>query len=103
MSFTTVEEKFQALADAWEDEHPGSSIMRFDSFAYHQIIGMGMDVVPLLIDRLRDGEGHWVYALTCIAGTNEHTDEMVGDADRVIQAWVGWYDRFGGGHGRIAT
>jgi len=100
VSFENEEEKFEALAQAWSNEQPGASIVDYDSAAYHQIIGMGWPALPFLLNRLRMGEGHWVYALTCVAGQQAHTDEMEGDADRVIEAWLDWGKKAGLCYGR---
>lgn len=103
VTFQNIQEKFEALDEAWSNERPGSSKVSVNSFSYQQIVGMGQAVVPLLLDRLREGEGHWVYALMCITGEKVHTDDMVGDADRVIRAWLDWADRQRGDrHGRLA-
>jgi hypothetical protein len=102
-AFESCTEKFEALAEAWDNERPGSSIINYESFAHHQIIGMGPAVIPLLLDRLRLGEGHWVYALTCIAGEQAHEESMNGDSDRVIQAWLDWGRRLEGTHGRLTA
>jgi hypothetical protein len=101
--FQNVADKFEALAEAWNNEHPGSSIIQYDSFSLHQIIGMGAAAIPLLLERLEDGEGHWVYALTCIAGEQAHSDTMNGDAEQIIQAWLDWGRRRGGSHGRLTA
>jgi len=101
--FESYADKFEALADAWDNASPGSSIIDYDNFALHQIIGMGPAAIPFLLDRLRCGEGHWVYALTCIAGEQAHEEQMNGDADQVIQAWLDWGRRYEGTHGRLTA
>jgi hypothetical protein len=90
--FATIEEKFEALAENWDEFNIGRSITSFDHPAYHQIMTMGEAVIPLLIDRLRQGEDDWVYALKCITGEQVESAEMYGDSDRVVQAWVEWYE-----------
>jgi len=102
VNFDTPLEKFEALSDAWSDETPGTSILNYNSFCYHQIIGMGVQIIPILLERLRQGEGQWVHALSCIVGQQVHTPGMVGNPDRVIEAWLKWGDSRGGGNGRIA-
>jgi hypothetical protein len=103
VSFSSIEEKFEALESAWDDEHPASSIVNYDSLSYDQIIGMGAAVVSILMGRLRAGEGQWIYALTCITGVQAHSDEMLGDPDRIIGAWDEWYSHVRGRHNRITS
>jgi hypothetical protein len=94
LSFSTIQEKLEALAEAWEEQHAGRSVLSLNHIAYHQIIGMGEAAIPLLIERVRNGEAHWIYALKCISGEQAETPEMQGDADRVIEAWVEWGRRW---------
>ncbi len=95
--FATVAEKFNALVDAWDEFNLGRSVMRFDSIAYTQIIGMGRDAVPFLLDRMRKGNSDWAFALKMIAGHDVETDEMEGDEQAIIAAWLAWGGRHGDG------
>ena len=88
--FESAAEKFAALADDWEASGAGLSRVDYNHVAYHQVIGMGVVVVPLLLERLRQGDGDWVYALKCVTGEQAETPVMWGDADRVIGAWLAW-------------
>ena len=54
VTFHSVREKFEALAEAWEDQNGGSSVLSLNHVIYHQIIGAwGVEVIPFLLERLR--------------------------------------------------
>ncbi len=90
VTFHSPREKFEALTEAWDEQHGGSSVVSLNHLIYHQIIGMGAEVIPFLLERLKLGEGHWIYALKCISGEQAETPAMHGDADQVIEAWLAW-------------
>ena len=89
-TFGSAEAKFEALAEEWEESTAALSRLDVNHTAYHQVIGMGPPVVPMLLDRLRGGDTDWIYALKCITGHEAETPDMVGDHDRVIAAWLDW-------------
>jgi hypothetical protein len=86
-------DKFLALVKAWEDHNRARSVMDYDHVSYAQIIGMGERAIPLLMARLEQGEGDWIYALKCITGVQAETPDMHGDPDAVISAWLEWGKR----------
>jgi hypothetical protein len=95
VSFSSFEGKFAALADAWDEHNSGRSVVDYAHFAHLQIIGMGVPVLPLILARLIDGDGRWVFALKCISGDQADTPSMRGDLDAVINAWAEWGKRNG--------
>jgi hypothetical protein len=86
--FSTVEEKFGALAEAWHEAQIGSARIDFQHAAYHQVIGMGWEAVPLLLERIRQREVGWIYAMKCITGDQVGTPELRGQ--QVLDAWLEW-------------
>jgi hypothetical protein len=90
VTFRSYQQKFDALADAWEEFNAVRGVATLNHSAYHQIMAMGERAIPMLLARLRNGEGVWVYALRCITGVQVDTPEMSGDPQRVIQAWLEW-------------
>jgi hypothetical protein len=90
VSFATKEEKFRALARVWIDYNFGRSVSQFHHAAYLQIIGMGMPVVPLLLQDLANGAGDWLVALKYITGAKVTTPEMRGNFQAIQQAWINW-------------
>jgi hypothetical protein len=63
--------------------------------AYLQIIGMGKEAVPLLLDELRREPDHWFAALQAITGTNPIPPSACGNVDDMTQAWLSWGEREG--------
>jgi hypothetical protein len=88
--FKTSRQKFEHLAISWQEYNSGQSVIDYSDFAFEQIVGMGVAVVPLLLERVASGESEWIYALKCISGVQAETTEMQGDEDQVVQAWIQW-------------
>lgn len=40
VTFHSPREKFEALTEAWDEQHGGSSVVSLNHLIYHQIIGM---------------------------------------------------------------
>lgn len=91
--FSTDAEKFNALAEAWNDHHIGLATLDFNHPAYHQIIGMGRTAVPFLLERLQRREVGWIYALKCISG--EQAAPLGTRGGDAIDAWLNWGRRQG--------
>lgn len=85
-------QRFTELADQWEIQTVflSNSERASKHPAYQEIIGMGKQAVPLILERMRRQGGHWFIALRVITG-----DNPVKLADRgkvaVMQAsWLEW-------------
>ena len=63
--------------------------------AYLQIIGMGKEALPLLVDELRREPDHWFVALQAITGTNPIPPSVQGDVEAMTQAWLSWAEQHG--------
>ncbi|HET6251234.1 MAG TPA: hypothetical protein VFE47_26360 [Tepidisphaeraceae bacterium] len=79
--FTDPKSKFDALAEAWDDDNLGMSTSNYQHPAHLQIIGMGTAAIPMLLDKLRQGQRRWVYALKFITGEQPDTPEMKANAE----------------------
>jgi len=92
-----LEERFTALRTAWKDgTFFESSLSKIESHpAYRDIVALGPDVVPLIIDDLRTAPNFWFAALEELTGEDPVTPEMVGKVAAMSKAWVEWYDRSG--------
>jgi hypothetical protein len=88
--FDDSRQKFEELSKSWQEYNFGSSIIEYHDAAFEQIIGMGAEVVPYLLERLKDGEVEWVYALQRITGHHIENPDMIGDAEKVAEAWIEW-------------
>ena len=63
--------------------------------AYQKIIGMGRDVVPLILEDLRRGVDQWFWALHCITEADPVEPEAHGDVNRMAEKWLEWGERHG--------
>src|SRR5260370_34023296 len=54
--------------------------------AYLQIIGMGKEALPLLVDELRREPDHWFVALQAITGTNPIPAAVQGNVQKMTQS-----------------
>jgi hypothetical protein len=88
-------DRFKELAHHWRDETaflsaPADIILNFN---YQQIIGMGPDVVPLIIQELRDRGGYWYWALRAITGADPVLPDERGNFTRMKAAWLRWHQQ----------
>lgn len=81
---------FEALRSRWEAATElSSSITESCTHPdYFRIIGLGPDVVPLIIEAVEAGDYHWDWALTALTGENPAAG--AGDLDEVRRAWMAW-------------
>jgi len=87
--------QFQALVKQWRDERPATSSVAqmASSFAYSQIIGMGPDVVPMILAQLKSegtSPNHWFWALASITRDNPVPKESRGKLQEMAKAWLAW-------------
>jgi hypothetical protein len=57
---------------------------------YQRIIGMGLPVVPLILEELRRDPDQWFWALEAVTGENPVPLEAAGVVKLMAQAWVDW-------------
>lgn len=84
--------KFARLAAQWRSETAMlSSVTEMAVHpAYQAIIGMGPNVVPLLIRDLAEQPTHWFWALKAITGIDPVAPADRGNARKMTQAWLNW-------------
>ena len=58
--------------------------------AYQQIIGMGRDAIPLILEELQREEDHWFWALKSITGEDPVAPGDRGNLPKVTEAWLRW-------------
>lgn len=87
-----LETTFYQLIEQWRMEMRGvSSTDRMSMHpAYQQIIGMGSDVIPLLLRELEKKSGRWFWALKSITREDPVTPEQRGKTNEMIEAWLNW-------------
>ncbi|HEY4329696.1 MAG TPA: hypothetical protein VGN88_08160 [Phycisphaerae bacterium] len=92
-----VEKRFKGLLEQWTEE------TRFESNysrlmmhpAYRKILGLGPQVVPLILRNLTGGSGPWIAALEDITGENPILPGHETDSKLMIQDWLEWGKRHG--------
>jgi hypothetical protein len=86
------EQRFLDLVALWKRERgPYSSSARLAEHpAYQQIIGMGPEVVPLLLRELEREPDHWFRALHALTGANPVPTESRGKVREMAVAWLRW-------------
>jgi hypothetical protein len=58
--------------------------------AYQQIIGMGKEAIPLILEELQRDEDHWFWALKSITGVDPVPPGDRGQLPKMTAAWVRW-------------
>lgn len=92
-----LEEEFVRLAAQWKDE---TRFLSFShkiamNFAYQRIIGMGHDVLPLILRELQKEPHHWFWALRAITGEDPVPPESQGKIPEMVSAWIRWAEEHG--------
>ena len=84
--------QFHELAETWRQERgPTSSLSKVVSHpAYHRVISLGKDAVPLILKELQRRPDYWFAALSAITGANPVRPEQRGRLHEMTQAWVQW-------------
>lgn len=96
-STDAVVKKFHRLAAEWKDQarYLSNSARMAMLPPYQRIIGMGMPVVPLILDELRREPHHWFWALEAITEQNPVPPESLGKIREMSEAWIAWGIRQG--------
>ena len=87
-----MKQRFSLLATKWKNETgPLSNITKKCTHpAYQQIIGMGWEVLPLILRDLKESKADWFWALTAITGANPISEEIAGNVTQMTEAWLRW-------------
>lgn len=87
-----LKETFIKLGLQWRSETKHMSLMNdmILHTAYQQIIGMGRDAVPLILEELSREPEHWFWALKSITGANPIKPEDRGRLKKMAEAWLDW-------------
>ena len=59
--------------------------------AYQRIIGLGMVVVPLIMEELSSELDHWHWALAAVTGEDPVPEDAAGDLEAIAAAWLSWW------------
>jgi hypothetical protein len=96
----TIRMRFDQLRKDWQNERGSMSSIDDMSMLipYQNIIGMGMDALPLLLSQLRaegDDPDQWFWALLTIAEANDLEPPQIAEEDqgnflKMAKAWLAW-------------
>lgn len=84
--------KFCILAATWKEETRLVSIVLKKAInpSYQQIIGMGMNVVPFILEDLIIEGGYWFWALKAITGVDPVKNTDRGNISKMTDEWLDW-------------
>jgi hypothetical protein len=87
-----LKDEFRKLVAEWKASRgPTSSAMKMAAHpAYKKIIGLGRDVVPLLLAELEREPDHWFVALYTLTGAEPVPEQSRGRLKEMAAAWVAW-------------
>jgi hypothetical protein len=87
-----VETRFRQCVQQWktESEYLSNTAQMAMLRSYQSIIGMGPDIVPLILEELRQEPDHWFWALESITSENPVPPQDLGQVDKMAQAWISW-------------
>ena len=85
-------EEFERLAAEWtrETAHLSSPNTIAEHRAYQEIIGMGKEVIPHILEDLKHSKAQWFWALRSIARESPVRPKDRGDVDAMTAAWLKW-------------
>ena len=85
-----IRQKFELLRDQWKKDtkHCSSFVQICMHPAYQQIIGMGFNVLSLILQDLKEGSGDWFWALFSITGENPVNPENIGVTEKMRNDWL---------------
>ncbi len=85
-----VRHQFEVHADIWRRETRGAPflITRVTHWAYQRVIGLGPEVLPLVLRELERETDHWYWALNAISGVDPA--EGVEDFEEAAARWLEW-------------
>lgn len=88
----TLPDQFRRLSEKWrvETSFLSSSTAIAMHPAYQEIIGMGKEVLPMILEDLRRTSDHWFWALKSITGADPVPASDRGKIDEMKAAWLRW-------------
>ncbi|HEV3387324.1 MAG TPA: hypothetical protein VG097_21070 [Gemmata sp.] len=88
----TTEERFRRLVAEWKEQARYLSDTRRMVMLrpYQSIIGMGLPVVPLILEELLREPHFWFWALEMITEENPVPENARGDVQKIANAWITW-------------
>lgn len=90
--YMALEDYFNHLKYLWLEESKFSSNVYFLTKhpAYLNILKLGKDVIPLILEDLSEFQNHWFYALRELTGENPIKPEHNGNIKEMAKDWIEW-------------
>ncbi|GDX46198.1 hypothetical protein LBMAG24_15260 [Bacteroidota bacterium] len=90
-----LSEKFDLYSGIWKTETMFSSNSSeiTNNSAYRCIIGLGKDIIPFIIEDLKQSENHWFNALELLTGENPIKSEHRGIINLMKSDWLNWAEK----------
>lgn len=88
-----LEREFLRLAQQWrcETAHLSVASEKANHLVYHQIMGMGEKVLPLIFRELETATSDWFWALRAITRTSPLiSPQDRGNVRKIKAAWLKW-------------
>lgn len=87
-----TEVEFNKLVTEWKSAGRTKSLVSAIAIhpAYQRIIGMGPDVLPLILRELQRELDHWFWALEVISREDPVPEESKGDLKEMARIWLKW-------------
>ncbi len=88
----SIKKEFLIFKDSWLNEIMLSSNTSdiINNKHYYSIIKLGKDVIPYILEDLRQNNNHWFSALTKITGDNPVPVEHLGNISKMTNDWIAW-------------
>lgn len=87
-----IRDRFVRLRDDWksQSQYLSNTAQMAMLWPYQQIIGLGLDAVPLILAEMRQHPDYWFWALEAITGENPVPSDAAGDVEASTEAWLAW-------------
>jgi hypothetical protein len=87
--------KFDLYSGIWKTETMFSSNSSeiTNNSAYRSIIGLGKEIIPFIIQDLKQSENHWFYALELLTGENPIKEKHRGIIHLMKSDWLNWAEK----------
>ncbi|MCI0461687.1 MAG: hypothetical protein L0Z62_32450 [Gemmataceae bacterium] len=92
-----IRERFQRLTAEWKEQsrYLSNTAQMAMLRPYQRIIGMGLPVVPLILEELQHTPDQWFWALEAITEQNPVPPEAAGEVGLMARAWIEWGKQHG--------
>jgi hypothetical protein len=86
--------QFYKEYDAWIDETSAMSSVnpRYENQHFINIVNMGENVIPFIIDLLKQRPDSIMNAIEYISGINPIKKEHYGNIKSITKDWIDWYE-----------